>query len=137
MTDTRSDLSSTTPRQRAVEAYENARGSVADAGRQAVDTLTEAPLLALAGGLAAGAIIAALLPRTEAEDRLVEPRARRVRKSVEAAATAARQTGSQRLGELGLSREKGEQTIRDLLDRVTDAAKASAQAAADAAKNAN
>ena len=39
MTDTRSDLS-TTPRQRAVEAYENARGSVADAGRQAVDTLT-------------------------------------------------------------------------------------------------
>ena len=137
MTDTRSSLSPTTPRQRAVEAYENARGSVSDAGRQAVDTLTEAPLLALAGGLAAGALIAALLPRTETEDRLVEPRARRVRKSVEAAANAARETGTQRLGDLGLSREKGERTIRDLLDRVTDAAKASAQAAADAAKNAN
>jgi len=140
MTDTRdTEISSgtVTPRQRAIEAYESARGSVSDAGRQAVETLTEAPLIALAGGLAAGALIAALLPRTETEDRLVQPRARRVRKSVEAAASAARQTGGQRLGELGLNREKGEQTIRDLLDRVTDAAKASAQAAADAAKTAN
>ena len=140
MTDTRSTDtagSASTARQRAIEAYDSARGSVTGAGRQAVDTLTEAPLIALAGGLAAGALIAALLPRTDTEERLVRPTARRVRKSAEAAASAARQTGTQRLDELGLSREKGEQTIRSLLDRVTDAAKASAQAAADAAKNAN
>ena len=137
MTDTQTSSATTTSRQRAIEAYESARGSVTDAGRQAVDTLTEAPLLALAGGLAAGALIAALLPRTETEDRLVEPRARRVRRSVEAATNAARETGSQRLGDLGLNRENGQRTIRDLLDRVTDVAKASAQAAADAAKNAN
>lgn len=147
MTDSRSSAGSTgastttttgtTPRQRAIEAYENARGSVSDAGRQAVDTLTEAPLLALAGGIAAGALIAALLPRTEAEDRLIAPTARRVRQSAKAAASAARETGTQRLGELGLSREKGEETIRSLLGNVTDAAKASAQAAAEAAKKAS
>lgn len=127
----------TTPRQRAIGAYESARESVTDAGRRAADTLTEAPLIALAGGLAAGALIASLLPRTDTEDRLVRPTARRVRRSAEAAVAAARDTGTQRLGELGINRQKGEETIRSLLDGVTDAAKASVRAATDAAKDAN
>lgn len=126
-----------TPRQRAIDAYESARESVTGAGRRAADTLTEAPLIALAGGLAAGALIASLLPRTETEDRLVRPTARRVRRSAEAAVAAARDTGTQRLGELGINRQKGEETIRSLLDGVTDAAKASVRAATDAAKDAN
>jgi len=50
------------PRQRAIEAYDSTRERVSD-------TLSEAPLLALAGGIAAGALIAALLPRTKAETR--------------------------------------------------------------------
>jgi len=124
-----------TPRQRAIEAYESARTSLSDAGRRAGDSVSDAPLVALAGGLAAGALIAALLPRTETEDRFVRPTARRVRQSARAAATAARETGTQRLGELGLTREKGEDTIRSLLDSVRDAATASARAAVDAAKN--
>lgn len=114
-------------RQRAIEAYE-------DAGRRASDSLSEAPLIALAGGLAAGALIAALLPRTDTESRLVRPTARRVRDTARAAARAAKDTGSQRLGDLGISREKGEETIRSLLDGVLDAAKASGQAAVDAAR---
>jgi len=40
-----------------------------------------------------------------------------------------------RLNDLGLNREKGEETIRTLLQGVTDAAKASGQAALDAARN--
>ena len=119
-----------TARQRAIEAYEGARD-------RATDTLGQAPLLALAGGLAAGALIAALLPRTEAETRLVRPTARRVKKTAGAALDAARDTGSQRLDRMGLSREKGEETIRKLLDDLTDAARASADAALDAARKAN
>ena len=122
------------PRQRAIDAYSNARDSVGDAGRRAADTLAEAPLLALAGGLAAGALIAALLPRTQAETRAVRPTARRVRETAREAARAARETGSDRLGELGLTREKGEETIRSLFEGVADAAKASGQAALDAAR---
>ena len=123
-------------RQRAIAAYENARGGVSDAGRKAADTLTEAPLIALAGGLAAGALIAALLPRTKAETEALRPTARRVRKTAREAVRAAKDTGTGRLEELGLTREKGEETIRSLLDGVTDAAKASGQAALDAARNA-
>lgn len=124
---TADDTSQWSPRQRAIETYESAR-------ERTVDTLGEAPLLALAGGIAAGALIAALLPRTDAETRLVRPTARRVKQSARAAFDAARDTGSERLGEMGLNREKGEETIRGLLDGLTDAAKASASAAVDAVR---
>jgi hypothetical protein len=125
---TEQDEQGFTPRQRAIEAYEGAR-------ERASDTLGEAPLLALAGGLAAGALIAALLPRTDAEVRAVGPTARRVKDTAKVALNAAKDTGSQRLDELGISREKGEETIRSLLQGVTDAAKASAEAGLDAARN--
>ena len=59
------------------------------AGQRAADNLAEAPLIALAGGLAAGALIAALLPRTDSETRLVKPTARRVRDGAKAAFDAA------------------------------------------------
>src|SRR5215218_3881632 len=68
------DRPAITPRQRAIEAYESAR-------ERTTDSLTESPLIALAGGLAAGALIAALLPRTSAETTALRPTARRVRKS--------------------------------------------------------
>jgi len=116
------------PRQRAIEAYSGAKD-------RAADTLGEVPLIALAGGIAAGALIAALLPRTRTETRLVRPTARRVKDSARAAASAARDTGTERLGELGINREKGEATIRNLLDGLTDAARASANAAVDAVRN--
>jgi hypothetical protein len=127
ITDTTADTTDDSgARQRAIEAYDGAR-----------DALGQAPLLALAGGLAAGALIAALLPRTEAETRALRPTARRVKHTAKAAFDAARDTGSKRLDELGLSRDKGEETIRKLLDGLTDAAKASANAAVEAAGNAD
>lgn len=115
-------------RQRAIEAYESA-------GRRASNSLSEAPLIALAGGIAAGALIAALLPRTDAETKLVRPTARRVKNTARAAYKAAKDTGSERLNELGINRRKGEETIRSLLDGVREAAKASGRAAYDAARN--
>jgi hypothetical protein len=117
-----------TARQRAIEAYEGARD-------RASDTLGQAPLLALAGGLAAGALIAALLPRSEAETRAVRPTARRVKKTARAVYEAAKDTGSERLGELGLNRDKAEKTIRGMLDGLADAAKASANAGLEAARD--
>src|SRR5205085_11261718 len=85
-------------RGRAIRAYEESRN-------RAADTLGQAPLLALAGGLAAGALIASLLPRTDAETRLVRPTARRVKNSARAAAEAARDTSKQRFEDLGFTRE--------------------------------
>jgi hypothetical protein len=122
-------------RQRAIEAYESARDGVTGVGRKAANSFGEAPLIALAGGLAAGALIAALLPRTQGETRLVRPTARRVKDTARAAYRAAKDTGSEKLEAAGISRNKGEDTIRSLFQGVTDAAKASAEAALDAARN--
>ena len=127
-TDERGTETRRTPRQRAIEAYESA-------GRRATNSLSEAPLIALAGGIAAGALIAALLPRTNAETKLVRPTARRVRNTAKAAYKAAKDTGSERLNDLGINRQKGEETIRSLLDGVREAAKASSKAALEAARN--
>ena len=141
MTDTRTnnaadtgERSRVTPRERAIEAYDRAREGVAGAGRKAGNALESAPLIALAGGLAAGAVIAALLPRTRAETKALRPAARRLRETAEAAFDAAKATGTERLNELGINREKGEETIRSLFQGVTDAAKASGEAAVEAAK---
>jgi len=123
-----------TARERAIDAYENARDNLTTGSRKAVDTLAEAPLLALAGGIAAGAIIAALLPRTKGETELVRPTAKRVRDTARAAYDAAREAGSSKLGEAGISRERGEASIKSLFQGVADAAKASANAAYDAAR---
>ncbi len=117
--------SSNGSRQRAIEAYEGA-----------ADTLGRAPLFALAGGIAAGALIAALLPRTRSETRLVRPYARRAKDGASAAVKAARSAGKDKFDELGFSREKGEETLNNFLRGLKDTARASADAALDAARKA-
>jgi len=121
-------------RERAIEAYDGARDSVAGAGRRATSNIEEAPLIALAAGVAAGALLAALLPRTKSETRLFKPATDRITDTARAAAAAAREAGTSRLAELGLTREKGAETLRSIFDGAEDAARKSAQAALSAAR---
>ena len=76
--------------------------------------LGEAPLIALAGGLAAGALIAALLPRTGAETRAIRPTARRVKDSAKRRSRGRERHRQRRLERTRISREKGEETLRTL-----------------------
>ena len=57
-----------TAREKAIEAYDSARDSVTNAGRKAGDGIDQAPLVALAGGLAVGALLAVLLPAAWLEE---------------------------------------------------------------------
>jgi hypothetical protein len=116
---------SQTPRERAIEAYDSAR-------RTAGDGIGEAPLLALAGGLAAGAVLAALIPASRKERELLGPVAGRIKDKAGDAVNAARDAGQARLDELGLSRDKGVETLRTIAEGAGDAAKASAEAAVSA-----
>ena len=118
-----------TARQRAIDAYDSARDRVSDAGAKASDTLGQAPLIALAGGLAAGALLAALLPKSKTEQKLLGPVGERLTGSAKTAAEAARDAGSARLEELGLTRDAGVDTIKSILKGAGDAARTSAQAA--------
>ena len=101
---------------------------------RATEGIDEAPLLALAGGLAAGALLAALLPRTETERRALRPIGDKLTGTARAAASAAKDAGTSRLAELGLTPEKGRETLRSIFEGAGDAAKSSAQAALSAAR---
>lgn len=111
-----------TPRERAIDAYESAR-------ERTTDGIGQAPLLALAGGLAVGALLAALIPASRKEKELLGPVTDRIKDKATDAASAAREAGQQRLGELGLTREAGSEKFREILDGASDAAKVSAEAA--------
>lgn len=111
-----------TQRTRAVQAYDNAR-------RKAAGGIGDAPLLALAGGLAAGAVLASLLPVSRKEQELLGPVAGNLKDRASDAVEAAREAGQARLDELGLTRDKGSETLRSILEGAGDAAKASAEAA--------
>jgi hypothetical protein len=120
--DTGSASQGTDLRQRAIDAYDSALDGASDAGRRATDAIEEAPLIALGAGLAAGALLAALLPASRRERELLRPYGNRITGAAREAADAARRTGSERLRELGLTPEV-------IADKASEAAKASAEAA--------
>jgi hypothetical protein len=127
MSDNRSETRDPGKRERAIQAYDDAR-------ERAGDAFDQAPLIAVAGGIAAGALIAALLPRTRTEEKLLRPVTDRARETARAAARAAKDAGQTRMEELGLTKDKGRDTVRQIIDSARDAAKASADAALSTAR---
>ena len=91
-------------------------------GRQPNPAIDEAPLVALAAGVAAGALVAALLPVTRREKELLAPMGDRVTNAARDAADAARRAGSDKLRELGL-------TPDSVAEKFSEAGRATAQAA--------
>jgi hypothetical protein len=91
-------------------------------------------MIALAGGLAAGALIAALLPRSRAEQRLLAPVGDKLSESGRAAVGAAKSAGLDKLGELNLTRDAGQGLIQNILDGIGQAARSSGEAAVGAVR---
>lgn len=110
-------------RQRAIDAYDSTRESTSDATRRAGDAIDSAPLIALGAGIAVGALVAALLPTSRREREMLGPYANRVTGAARDAAGAAREAGSEKLRELGLTPDA-------VAEKASEAAKASAEAAA-------
>jgi hypothetical protein len=116
-----------TARERAGSAYETA-------GRKTSAGIDSNPVAAVVGGLAIGAIVAALLPRTGREEEYLGGVGRKINDSAREAARAAREAGKGQLDELGLSREGLRGKLDEFTDRAVGAVKSSAGAAAGAAR---
>jgi len=117
-----SSKESRTARERAIEAYDSTR-------RKAAGGLDEAPLIALAGGLAVGAALAALIPASRKERELLGPVAGKIKDRAGDAISAAKDAGQASLDDLGLTRDKGTDALRSIVEGAGTAAKASAEAA--------
>ncbi|HEX8572130.1 MAG TPA: hypothetical protein VF759_05210 [Allosphingosinicella sp.] len=121
-------------RDRTASAYAAAReraGSVYEsAGRRAGEGIESNPVAAVFGGLAIGAIVAALLPRTRREEEMLGTVGRRINDSAREAARAAREAGRSQLDEIGLSKDGLRGKLDEFTGRAVGAIKDSAGAAA-------
>lgn len=115
-------------RERAIDAYDSAR-------ERTRDGIDGSPLVALGGGLALGALIAALLPKTETEERLMGPLGGRITDGARAAANAAKEASREKLSELNLTREAGKGVVQSVFDGIGEAARTGGQAAIGAVRN--
>ena len=126
-------------RDRASDAYDGARAKAIDAYDSAREKsgngIAEAPFAALGAGLALGAIIAALLPKTRVEDRLLGPVTDRVTTAGKAAVDAGKVAGRDKLNELNITRDAGKNVIQSLLDGLGAAARSSGEAALGAVRD--
>lgn len=115
------------------EATGDRFASARDAVRRAGDGLDANPLAVVAGGLALGAVVGALLPRSERERALLAPVGERVGGAVTAALAAGREAGRTELADLGLNRDAARDQARNVVDGLLKAASTAGSAAARAA----
>ena len=106
----------------AVDAYDTARDKAALAKERTSDGIDEAPLIALAGGLAVGVLLAAVLPRTAKENELLGPIGERITGSAKSAVEAAKEAGRDKMSELNLTRDAGTSALEKIIRGVSDAA---------------
>ena len=116
-------------RERTAAAYAAARDRAGSAYESAGSGIDANPVAAVVGGLAIGAIVAALLPRTRREDELLGTAGRRLNESAREAARAARAAGKDQLDELGLNKDGLRSKLDEFTGRAVGAIKDSAGAA--------
>jgi hypothetical protein len=110
-----------TTRKRTAELYDTAREGASRAGQRTVEEIGANPLGALAGGLAFGAILAVMLPRTRHENNALGAIGAKLNQRGREALFAARDAGRDKLDELGLNREGAQQKLADIASTARDA----------------
>jgi hypothetical protein len=119
--------STATARAKASEAYEKGKGKTSDG-------IDKNPLAIVLGGIAIGAIVGALLPRTERETKVLGKAGKKLNKKARKMAEAAKAAGKDQVESLGLNGDALRLQFRDLVSKAAVAVKAASQAATDAAK---
>lgn len=112
-------------RERTSAAYAGARDRAETARRRAADGIDSNPLAAVAGGLALGALAAALLPKTRREEELFGDVGRRLGDTAREAARAAREAGREQIEELGLNKDGVRRRLDDFTGRAVGSVKGS------------
>ena len=102
-------------RERAVKAAAASKRNAEQAARKTVESVKTNPLAAVLGGIAIGAITAALLPKTSREDDMLGKVGKTARKAAKGAAQAARDVGKEQLDTLGVNADAAKSQLRDLV----------------------
>lgn len=122
-------------RERTSEYAGRARAKASDARRQAGEKFDASPLTGALVGVAAGALIGMLLPRTRKEDQLLGETRDRLTDAAKAAAKAAADTAKQQLDERGLNLDAAKAKLAEVGQQAKDVARSAAETAAAEAKS--
>ncbi|MDJ0278080.1 DUF883 family protein [Sphingomonas sp. 2R-10] len=111
------------------DAAKRASDAAHDAARAASDTIETSPLAVLAGGLALGAVLGALLPRTAQETKALAPLGKKLSAAATAAAATARDVGKEQLTAALPSKDGAKEQLRTVFSNVVQAATDSGKSA--------
>jgi hypothetical protein len=117
-------------RQRASKVYSDTQARVKRVSSKAGQQLDDSPLAFLIGGLALGALVGSLLPRSQQERKALAPAGKRINKAATTAARAAKTAGQKKLDSLGISKDAAKKQARTILKSVGAAASEASSAAA-------
>jgi ElaB/YqjD/DUF883 family membrane-anchored ribosome-binding protein len=121
--------------EQAVKSVKDKSAKAAKSARSSTgESLDNNPLTALVGGLAIGAIAAALLPKTKRESELMGKAGDKIRSSATAAVNAARDVGKEQLDALGLNGNAARDQVRSVIDKLGQAATSATRAASEAVR---
>lgn len=123
-----------TAKDKANELLGSARTTATQVGQKTADGIDGSPVAALIGGLALGALAAAVLPRTRREDELFGDIGGRINDTARGAAQAAKDAGRDKLDELGINKDSAIDKAKELAQSVSGVVKESATAAASSVK---
>ena len=87
----------------------------------------------MAGGIAIGALVGALIPRSDKEKELLAPVGRSLSERARGAFQAAREAGNSELQNAGLSRDAAKDQVKSLFQGIAKAATSAGSAAAKGA----
>ena len=124
-------------REKAQHAFEQSRDSAREAAKSAAQRVEANPIGVLAGGLAFGAVIATLIPRSDKERALLAPVGKRLNLTAAAAIAAAKESGQAELEARGLTRDGARDQARQLFEGIAKAASSAGSAAIEAARGKN
>lgn len=119
---------------KATHGVKSSKQMATKAAEKSADTIDKNPIAIVLGGLALGAIVGALLPKTQQEQKLFGSTGRRLNIKAKEIADAAKSAGKDKIDSLGINSETARNQFRDLVGKATEAVKAAGQAATDAAR---
>lgn len=105
------------------------------AQRKVAEEVDAFPVAALVGGLALGAVVGALLPRTRQEEELLGSIGGALTDRARDAALAARDAGQAKLDELGISSGAAGKQVGRLIESLGQVAESAGSAAVDAVRH--
>jgi ElaB/YqjD/DUF883 family membrane-anchored ribosome-binding protein len=121
-------------RKAAARSVESSKKLASKAKDKTGDTIDQNPLAIVLGGLALGAIVGALLPKSEREEKILGKAGKKLNKQAKKIAEAAKVAGMEKVDSLGINKDSAREQFRDLVSKATEAVKAAGQAASDAAR---